>query len=412
MLGLNHWLLSGDMRWTLLLIPVALGLFFLRRHAGGYIRKVFTRSARDSAKTRLRGVLSPFFALLGLVVLVAALMGFTRGYAAVEERLTVNRFFVAIDNSSSMYNFDNDPGQIYCAKKNLREIYPRIFGACRALYRLIDETEAYAKRKGGTEKDRIALLRFALYSFAQVPLTSDYARLRRSVEEIDWHARSALGIYTEIHLALWDLYRQAFERNLRKESGLAYISFEDMRILANALAPEDKGKPFSLPFRFRDTVGENGALVAGLATRLKEEMRDTVFIFITDASTGQLEERIDKPPVSMRKMLEFATVLELPVYFVSTDEANNIYKRMARKTGFTLDGKDYHGDFFIANRDEGYVQLEALVSGILQVRFGRTILVRTDRRISYAAPLSFLVLTCFVLAVLFRETVSRSLTQV
>ncbi len=420
---LSQWFFGGDMRWALLLIPLALGVFFsfFRNYSAGYIKKVYARMAQDSAKFRLRGVLPGFFAILGLLVVVAALMDFTRGYAEVEEHQTVNRIFVAIDNSSSMYDFKYQLESIYCADRNLREAYPRIYGACAALHRIVNETEAHAKRAGGTGKDHIALVRFALNSYLQFPLSSDYARFRRVIEEFNWREQlirsaSSTGaqkdIYTEIHLALWDLYRLALERNRAPNSGFAHLSLEDMKILARALEPETGNQPFSLPSRFKDTRGGDGALLPGFASRLKEELRDTVFIFITDANEGQLEQRVDSPPVSLRKMLEFAGLIELPVYFVSTDEANDIYKRMARKTGFLLGGKDYRGDFFVANRDLGYAHLETLVGNILQVRFGRTITVRTDRRISYAAPLSFIALTCFVLAVFFRETTSRSLTNV
>ncbi len=416
----------GDMRWALLLVLLVLGVFFLRGYSDSYIRKTYARVAQGSAKIRLRGALPNCFAFIGLIVTIAALMDFTRGYASIEELLAVNRFFVAADNSSSMYYFEyvtseryNFKPEIYCTDKNLRDIYPRIYGACRALHRLIDATEAHTGRAGDIEKDRINILRFALYSYNLVPLTDDYARLRRSVNELDWRGqlnlvtskRGKQDIYTEIHLALWDLYRLALERNLSHDAGFVPLSSEDRSILFRAFEPEGDDTPFSLPSRFKDTVDGDGRTVAGIVTRLKEELRDTVFIFITDASSGQLEQRINFKPVSLKKMLEFAALIELPVYFVSTDEANDVYKRMARKTGFTLDGTDYHGDFFVANRDEGYAHLETLVGDILKVRFGRTIPKTTERRISYAAPLSFLALTCFVLAIFFRETWSRSLTN-
>lgn len=426
-------LLSADARWAWLLVPIALGLFW--RVRSGYITKVSVRVRQNSAGSFLRAFFPVGSAVCGLVLLVAALADITRGYAVVEEYLALNRIFVAIDNSSSMYDFkSNLTTEIHCADKNLREIYPRIFGACRALHRLVDETEKHANRKRDSEMDRIAFIRFALYSFGQVPPTSDYAHLRRSIEGMNWRVREALGIQTEIHLALWDMYRLALERNRRKESGLAPVSFDDMMALARALAPEmpkvsyNPGDPgttsvspsppqrpdasFSLPHRWRDTTGSDGTPVPGLATRIKEEFRDTVFIFITDAAMGQLEKAINASPVSLRKMLDLASIIELPVYFVSTDEPNAVYKRMARKTGFTLDGKDYHGDFLVANRDEGYANLEALIADILEVRFGRTVKVQTERRVSYAGPLALASLTFFVLGVFFRQTVSRSLTDI
>ena len=141
-------------------------------------------------------------------------------------------------------------------------------------------------------------------------------------------------------------------------------------------------------------------------------MRDTVFVIITDAATGQLESRINAPPVSLKKMMQFAALLELPVYFISTDEANAEYKRMERESGFSVDGADYRGDFLVVRQDIGYDHIEELMAAILGIRFGRKTPVKTERRESYAWLLSLAALTFLGFGVCFKETVNRSLTDI
>lgn len=406
--------------WATLLAFIFLGFFL--RNRGYFIKKSYAQVAQKKGTARaafFRRAVPLLSAAIALILITAALVDITRGYALVKEELSVNRIFVAIDNSSSMYRFQSGAyGEglppITCADKNLQQEFPRIFGACRALHRLVDEVEAFARRKKEQQKDQVALVRFALYSFAQVPLTNDYNRLRAAIEGMNWRDVKSLGINTEIHLALRDLYRLAFERNRDPGGTFVHLSFEDAQELARALAADGSvaASSFSPPRRLtaRATTGETGEQKS-IVERLKEEMRDTVFIIVTDAAKGQLESRLHTNPVSLKKMMQFAALLELPVYFISTDEANAEYKRMARKTGFSLNGIDYHGDFLVVRQDIGYDHIEELMAAILGIRFGRKTLVKTERRESYAGVLSLAALTFLGFGVCFRETVGRSLTD-
>ncbi|MBI2048375.1 MAG: hypothetical protein HYT30_00390 [Parcubacteria group bacterium] len=418
MQGTNFWLALTEPYWVLLFFLVAAGFFF--KKPGGYIQKVHVEEAMRRRRFLLRPALPVICGTLALAFLIMALVDVTRGYSVVNEEFQTHRIFVAIDNSSSMYNFKYEDEPVYCADKNLREVYPRIYGACRALHRLVDETEAQARRKSGAEKDHISLLRFALYSFVIVPPTSDYLRLRNSIEGLNWREgyvrtksrNDGQDIFTEIHLALWDLYRLALERNRQKEGGAAYLSLEDMNELVLALFPEGENARFSLPHRFRAEERAGGERVPGLAEKLKEELRDTVFIIITDALQAQLQGRLDKPPVSVVKMLKFAEVLELPVYFISTDETHGAYERLAKETGSGPPGSGSRGDFFLVNQDKGYEHIEELVASILKTRFGKKIPVHIERRESYASTSAFAALIFLIFWVFFKETCSRSLTDV
>ncbi len=395
--------------WFIALIPVFIGIFLKRK--GGYMYKESISVSQRGARNLFRTCLPLFFATLTLVFIVLALTDVTRKYSVEEETLSVNRIFVAIDNSSSMYDFSgNTP--IYCTDKNLDITFPRIYGACRALYRLIDETQAFSQKKGIGEEDKIAILRFALYSFGQIPPTSDYERLRVTIDKMNWRLRSTLGIFTEIHLALWDMYLMAIERNRVRDGESVYFSKKDIEALYYALAPEEGVETISLPNNFMGSVNKEGEYIPGKIDLLREELKDTVFIIITDAYPGQLDSRLNKEPVSLIKMLSFAKILHLPVYFISTDNPHLVYKRLARETGFGPVGSPNRGDFLVVKKDDSFKRIEELMANILAARFGRKFSTFIERRESYTPLFSILALTFFLFWVLSKETIRRSLTDV
>lgn len=392
-----------NLYWLLLILPVLLGLW--KRKEFGFVGKttyLITKQGRP--RSYFRSALLFFFVTFGFLSIIVAIADLTRGYTVAKDNFTVNRIFVALDNSSSMYNYEHLQDPIFCADKNLRIDYPRIYGACRALYRLIDETEVFAQKKAN-QKDRIGLIRFALYSFGQVPPTSDYKKLRSVIDEMNWRINSGrsspLGIYTEIHLALWDMYLMALDRNRQEESGYIHIAEKEMSLLKQSLFPEGKETPFSLPHELKKNI-----------PLLQRELQDTAFIFITDALKSQMETRYDKAPFSLKKMMELAALLQFPIYFISTDELHEDYIRLAKNTGSGLPGSKYRGDFLMVPGGEGVEGIEELMNDILQTRLGRTVPTVVERRESYSTYLALLALIFFILGLCLREFTDSSLTEV
>ena len=388
--------------WLLLLLLIGIGALLSGR-ATFFLPKAVYGVRGGKAKTPLRFFLPRFFFALSVGAMVVALADPARVSSFSKEELTVNRIIVSVDNSSSMYNFSFG-GPIYCTDKDVKHQYPRIYVGCRALHRIIDDTEQFAAKKDGAkEVDVIGLIRFALYSKVQAYPTSDYVQLREKVDEMNWRIPDHLGVFTEIHLALWDSFLMALRRNQEKKPGHIVFGNKDIDILVDALRPEGRAIPFTVPRGIKDKLDA-----------LREELRDTFFIMITDAHPGQLESRFDTSPVSFKKLSELAAYLELPIFMISTEEGNALFKGLMRKTGFGEKNGPYRGDFLTVSRGSatGLGPVDELVSTILKNRFGRTVRISVEHRESYASPLAVLSLLFLLLGLVSRKTISRSLTEV
>ncbi|MDP3734804.1 MAG: hypothetical protein Q8R39_00020 [bacterium] len=387
--------------WLLLLVPLAAG-FLARERFVHFIRKSTYERRGGHERGFARFALPRLFFGAVLLAQIVALADLLRGFTSLTEEVPRNQIIVGVDNSSSMYNF-NRTEPLYCTDTFLKQEYPRIYIGCRALLRLIDEVEAFALRQKTRAADLIGILRFALYSKVQAYPTSDYSQLRKQILEMNWVLPGHLGVYTEVHLALWDMYLMALERNRARDTGLTFLSGEDMRKLAASLYPDSGTDRFSPPVALEGKLG-----------RLRVELEDTVFILLTDAHPGQLEERLHRAPVSFKKLSELAALLELPIYMISTGEPNALYQRLVRETGFGPRGGLHRGNFFTlkSGRRDNLEPVDELVKTILSARFGRTVTVSVERRVSYATEAALVALTFLLCAVLWREYVDRSLTEV
>jgi len=383
---------------------------FLLQRPLGYIVKTYTTERGMSWSTRLRLRIPLFFFTLSACAIVVALADPTREYVSTQKELRVNRILVAIDKSSSMYEFVNTGPPIYCTDKNLEHVYPRIYLACKALHRLIDDTAAFAKKKGTAQKDKIGMIRFALYSRVLAYPTSNYARLHSLVDNLNWRRRiviknnDTLDVFTEIHEALRDLYFLALKRNKRRDGSFVHFGEGELKELARALYPSEN---VYTPLRLSNTLEKK-------LLDIKKEFTDTVFILLTDASQGQLEGRFNKEPASFKKMIDLAVFLELPIYIISSGIDNPLYKKEVRRTGFGPKNGKHRGDFLVINRGRGDPTkvMTSLVSEILESRFGRTVSVQIEQRKSYARHLAFIALTLLIFGLVSREILVRSLSDV
>lgn len=387
--------------WLLGFVLVFLVFYF--RAPSWYVAKTYTVQGGETWSAQLRHGAPLFFFLFAAVSFVLALAGPIRTYTTTEERKTVNQILVGVDNSSSMYKFNAPGPPLYCTDENMMRTYPRIGIACKALHRLVEDTQKFSEAHPEKGKDRIGIVRFALYSKVAAYPTSNYPWLHRIVDEMNWDARKTIGVHTEIHLALWDLYLMAFQRNMRHEEGFSPLQYEDMKALALALTPQtDERAPLRMP-----------ADLEAKMLKIKKELRDTFFVIFTDANEGQLESRFNKPPVSFKKMIDLAVLLELPVYIISSEEDNALFKEQVRKTGFGDKPREYRGDFLVVKRGAAahLEDMAALTSAVLEKRFGRTVPTLVEQRKSYTWHFTFLTLTLLILGLLSKETLARPLTD-
>lgn len=368
----------------LLLLIVFLGAFLSWR-AQPAVEKAWSGTRETSLSSRLRNTLPRICFALGAIFIVLGLADVARRYTVTEHRYMTNRLIVTLDNSSSMYNFGyGDP--IHCADQDLKRTYPRIWGACLAMARLIDETEEYAKKKHAEDrKDQIAILRFGLNSFVESYATSDYDRLRAIMKKLNWRDPRT-GIFTEIHLALWDMYQVALQRNARGTEGFQSFSEEERLLLARSLSPE------GLEVRYHVPLSLEGKLRA-----MRADLRDTAFIIISDAQEGQFEQRLDKAPVSLVKMMQLAEYLEVPVYVVSIYADNERVRKLASQTGYGPMGGKNRGAFYLLKGEKNFADMGAIVDKILSARF------RFDSRLSELRRESFASL-CALLALILIGT--------
>lgn len=387
--------------WLLGLIVVFCTFYF--RKPLRYIAK--THIAKEGLPwiTRLWRGFPSFLFFLAALSFILALTDPTRTYSIVKDEKTVNRILVAVDNSSSMYNF-SAPGPIYCTDETVDRVYPRIGITCRALHRLIEDTQKFSLAHPEKSKDRIGIVRFALYSKVRSYPTSNYATLHRLVDEMNWVQKvDGNDIWTEIHLGLWDLFLLALKRNINQEEGFEPLTHEAAKILALALTPElDARKPLRLPPDIKKKF-----------LKIKEELRDTFFIIFTDAHTGQLEQRFNKVPVSFKKMIDLAELLELPIYIISSEEDNALFKEQVQRTGFGEKPREYRGDFLVVRRG-GVTFLDdmaTLASTVLEKRFGRVVPTFVVQRKSYVWHFTILALTLLAAGILSKEILTRSLSD-
>jgi hypothetical protein len=384
--------------FALLLIPfLAIGVWGSTKR--GLITKSWEGSARPTLSTRLRVMLPSVLLALGTLGIILALADVTRAYTVKSEVLAVNRFIVTLDNSSSMYNFAGGP-PIHCTDRELKIEFPRIWNACRAMDQLITSTEAYAKKKGEDRQDKIAILRFGLNSFVEVHPSSDYVRLRTMMEKMNWRDPRT-GIFTEIHLALWDMYQIALQRNFRGAKNNTALTDEDRLVLLRALRPDATVTQFYPPKQIEDK------LIA-----LRKDMRDTALIIISDAQEGQFEARLNKDPVSFIKMMQLAKFIELPVHVISIYNDHEFVRGLAEETGYGEAKGPDRGGFHLLRSEKDYAHMDEIIGKILATRF-RPDSTREDVvRESYTSRFAFAGLLLIALGMILRYSpFGRVLTQ-
>ncbi|MDP3646269.1 MAG: hypothetical protein Q8R25_04230 [bacterium] len=383
----------------LLLLLILGGLLVLLGVIGGVhtqgVLKSWSGMGESHLLSRFRIFLPQLCFFFGVAGALCALADIKRTYVVVSDQYATNTLYIDIDNSSSMYNF-GDNGRsfpIHCSghytsqetKYNLKYDYPRIFNACRTLNNIVDATEAYAKKKGDSQQDKIGLLRFGLYSFVEIYGTTDYERVRKRVRELNWRDPRT-GVYTEIHLALFDLFQVALQRNFRGEKGMTALDEADRLTLARSLYPEGQNVRYHVPRQLREKF-----------VAMRADLRDTAFIFVTDAQEGQFAGRLDKEPYSLVKMMQLAEFLELPVYVISIHADHEVVRKLAEKTGFGPLQGDGRGAFYLIKGEKNFKDIDVIVSNILSKRFRVVSTTSHLKRIPYTAHFSFIAV-CFVMA--------------
>ncbi len=394
------WIALQQPIWLLLLIPLLLGCWF-RFRAYHLAQAHYAQAKKEKRRwqTRVRFSLPPFCMFVCMAALVGALADITRRFVFAEEEVSTQRFFVNVDASSSMYGFHTPLRSITCAKN--AELFPRIHSACRAVSQLISGVERFASSKQNEqEKDTIGIGQFATYSYVIAYPTQDYDRLREKVRQMEFKS-DVLGIFTNMHLAMWDMYLMALDRNLRHVGTPTHINGKELRLLAASLAPDSALAQYLPPRELKERL-----------LLIKEELRDTVFVFITDALVTQIDRVMNMAPFSLVKQMQLAAFLEIPVFFLSTDEYHAEMKRLARLTGFGPAGGSYRGDFMVVRREHDFVHIEELIRTIMEARFRMTVSRMVERRESYAEWCIVTALIFAGLGILLKKTIARSLTDI
>lgn len=405
---MDQWL-EWERPWLLLLfLPLLLGWWWSRSHFFFKKSHAYLAHAPMNGNTRLHFMMRWFRFqyphLLRLIVcccLIAAMVDVTRGYGVVEEKHGTHRIFLILDSSSSMYGFQQViTPSITCT--TTAKFFPRIHGACRALYKMVDEVERFAMTKENAD-DLIGLIQFAFHSYVVAYPTNDYEGLRKRINDLEHYLESILGKSTYMHLAIWDAYLMALERNMQKDSGFTYLSGEEVRNLAIALAPGDSALS---PFVVSD----------GLRAKLefiRIEMRDTVFIVITDAVVNYLTRFVEEgTPYSIRRQMQFGELLQTPFFYLSTDEFYPELKDLAQRTGWGEQDGPGRGDFLMVKSENDYAQMSALMSRILRERFSMKIQHSIVQRESYAEWFTGVALFFFLLSIWWKKSFGRSLTDI
>jgi hypothetical protein len=258
------------------------------------------------------------------------------------------------------------------------------------------------KKDHGEREDLIGIGQFATHSYVIAYPSQDYNRLREKVRNMQFLSQGILGMYTNIHLAMWDLYLMAFDRNLRSDSKMVtHLSGKELRLLARSLEPESARSSYTPPQELIKKF-----------SLIKEEFHDTVFIIITDALEAQMDLVMNRPPYSLKKQMQLAALLEIPVFYLSVYDYHRELKQLARLTGFGPSEGGNRGDFLIVRQERDFAHIENLVGRILAARFNMTTSRQTERRESYCELCVRLALIFSVLGLVLRKTVARSLTDI
>lgn len=390
-----------NLLWLLLLIPLFVGLF-LRRNSN-YILKTHSPFLIGKSwkrfLSRTRFILPSIFAFLAMISIIAASIDINRVHTAVGEKKIKHRIFVWVDSSSSMYNFSTPMTSITCEKN--AKFFPKINGACRALYRLIKDVSDFAEKKtDSSEKDLVGIGQFATYSYVISYPSNDYRRLNQKIDKMEFKS-SELGIFTNIHLGMWDMYLMALDRNMRREPNFTPLSGKELKIFAFSVVPGRLSKEYSPPRELKEKI-----------SLIKNELSDTVFVFITDALKHQMDQAMNKTPYSLYKQMQLAAFLEVPVIYISTDDFHQELKRLSRLTGFGPAGGKHRGDFLMVKKERDFQNIAEIVSNILQTRFNMTVPVPVLTRKSYSEWLISAALTFSVIVLVLLKTISRSLTGI
>lgn len=389
--------------WLVLLIPLVIGVatripstYFLKAHS--HIAPIFLHKGHWLAKIGRRVALTlPVWIKVSILVLiVVALADVTRGYIIVLGQKVMQRIFANLDVSSSMYGFGSSFTTITCKQNSV--FFPRIRGACRALYRLVDDVEKETRNEA-RPRVTLSLMQFAFRSAVVSYPTTDYIRFREKIDRLEFKEHG-LGVTTSMHLALWDMFLMALERNRKKDTGFTYLTGDDLQKIYAALAPGPQTSPLYIP---QD--------IAKKLSQVKNEMKDTVFMMPTDAVVSFLTGKMDGVHPSIRRLMQLAELLEIPVYFLSTDEHYPELQRLARRTGFGPPGGPSRGEFLMVRKEQDEYLIEELVTKILASRFSITVPTYDTRHESYADLMLELVLTLAVFGVLWKKLVARSLTD-
>ncbi|HEX7069315.1 MAG TPA: VWA domain-containing protein [Rhodothermales bacterium] len=144
--------------WTLLLAPVAAGLYLW---SSWKRRNALRALGNPRLVERLAHVVSPRrrrwkggLAVLGVLFLALALAGPRMGTRLKEVKREGIDLVIALDVSSSMYAQDVSPNRLLRAKNEIKKLLPELEG------------------------DRVGLVLFAGDAFLQCPLTTDHSALR------------------------------------------------------------------------------------------------------------------------------------------------------------------------------------------------------------------------------------------
>lgn len=403
---LRIWMMFTNPLWLIALIPVMLGLVW--RFRANYMSKTITPARKQHIGTRLRFVLPRFFAFFVLLALVGALADVTRSYTVVEDELSVNRLLVLADSSGSMYESPslNPPSpprrvtidrpqstapqglKLTCTSKELFK-EPRIKAVCYALHELVGTLRIFSKTEN--IESEMGLIQFAADAFVISYPLSDYDKLDREINVIVWNDTDNLGQSTNLHYALYDLFLMALDRNFRKDTEFTSLNVEDRALLRRALAA---GGPLYLPKE-----------LASKFARVREEMRDTAFMIITDANLSLAT--LDSGRVSFSKLIELARFLEIPIHIISVEKN---YPQVARLVALT-GTPEHSGSFVLVRYDRDFEHLAELANTILKERLSQTTLHPVERRESYAPYFIGASLLFVLICVFFRKTISRSLTD-
>ena len=359
---------------------------------------------------------SAFFFLAG-VSTTLALADVTRQYSVQVVERTISRLFATLDNSGSMHGFWSyphsvieNPWPIYCSNANvahskdarpdinldidieLEHALPRVYGSCRMVFRMIDAVERDAVRSKSARKDILGIFRFAQNSYVVTHGTTDYARVRRLMRTLNWRDPRT-GISTMYHIALWDMFQVALQRNFcagsgtcQTEDGIVPLDARDRELIARSLWPESIDVPWTPPPEVLEKL-----------EALRANLSDTALVVITDADKRWFDSALNVAPVSLVKMLSMAEFLEVPVYFISMVDDHELVRPLTERTGRGPMGSPDRGAFFLLTGERDFADMDAVVDNIVSRRF-RLVSTKTELRRETYTPFFGLLAAIFLMA--------------